>query len=108
MEKKGILFILGSKLTPTYESCLQGKMIRSPFIEQGIRAKEVWELVHSDICSPFKEMAKGGFSCFITFTYDVSRYRYLYLMKHRHESFEKFIEFKFKVEKKKKRKVLKL
>ena len=64
------------------------------------RAKEVLELVHTDVCGPFKIEARGGYSYFITFTDDLSRYGYLYLMKHKHESFEKFKEFKAEVEKK--------
>ncbi|PKI54881.1 hypothetical protein CRG98_024712 [Punica granatum] len=45
------------------------------------------------------EMARSGYSYFITFTDDYSRYRYVYLLKYKHESFEKFKEFKFEVEK---------
>jgi hypothetical protein len=35
---------------------------------------------------------------FITFTDDYSRYGYVYLMRHKSESFEKFKEFKTEVE----------
>ncbi len=44
-------------------------------------------------------MARGGHHYFIAFTDDKSRYGYLYLMKYKHESFEKLKEFKSKVEK---------
>jgi transposase InsO family protein len=37
--------------------------------------------------------ARGGFQYFITFTNDFSRYGYVYLMKHKSETFEKFKEF---------------
>ncbi|PPZ39278.1 hypothetical protein C5P26_25735, partial [Escherichia coli] len=94
----GILSSLGSEPTPTCESCLQGKMTRSPFVGQGLRAENILELIHSDVCGPFKEMARGGFHYFITFTDDKSRFGYLYLMKYKHESFEKFKEFKSEVE----------
>ncbi|PPZ05609.1 hypothetical protein C5P41_24865, partial [Escherichia coli] len=98
LEKMGILSSLGSEPTPTCESCLQGKMTRSPFVGQGLRAENILELIHSDVCGPFKEMARGGFHYFITFTDDKSRFGYLYLMKYKHESFEKFKEFKSEVE----------
>ena len=39
-----------------------------------------------------------GFQYFITFTDDYSRYGYVYLMRHKSESFEKFKEFKNEVE----------
>ena len=44
-------------------------------------------------------MARGGFFYFITFIDDHSSYGYLYLMKHKSESFEKFKEFRNEVEK---------
>jgi hypothetical protein len=42
--------------------------------------------------------ARDGYRYFITFTDDLSRYGYVYLMKHKSESFEKFKEFQNKVE----------
>ena len=38
-------------------------------------------------------------SIFITFIDDYSRYRYVYLMRHKFEAFEKFREYKAEVEK---------
>ena len=43
--------------------------------------------------------ARGGFSYFITFIDDYSRYGYVYLMKYKSEAFEKFKEFRQEVEK---------
>ena len=42
--------------------------------------------------------ARGGFSYFITFTDDLSRYGYVYLMRNKSEAFEKFKEFQNEVE----------
>ena len=42
--------------------------------------------------------ACGGSHYFLTFTDDLSRYGYIYLMKHKSESFEKFKEFQSEVE----------
>ena len=42
--------------------------------------------------------ARGGYEHFITFIDDYSRYGYIYLMRHKFETFEKFKEFKAKVE----------
>ena len=42
--------------------------------------------------------ARGGFLYFITFTDDLSRYGYIYLMKHKSETFDKFKEFQNEVE----------
>ena len=61
------------------------------------RAKDVLEIIHSDVYGPFSEMARGGFYYFITFIDDLSRYRQLFLMKNKSESFERFKEFKAQV-----------
>ena len=94
----GILSNLETASDPTCEACLQGKMTRSPFVGQMRRANEVLEIIHSDICEPFKELARGGFYYFITFIDDLLRYVHLFLMKNKSESFEKFKEFKARVE----------
>ena len=80
------------------EACLQGKMTRSPVVGQMERAKDVLEIIHSDVCGPFGEIARGGFYYFITFIDDLSRYGHLFLMKNKSESFEMFKEFKAQVE----------
>ena len=43
--------------------------------------------------------ARGGYSYFITFTDDLSRFGYVYLMKHKSEAFDKFKEYQSMVEK---------
>ena len=42
--------------------------------------------------------ARGGYEYFITFTDDYSRFGYVYLMKQKSKTFEKFKEFKAEVE----------
>ena len=42
--------------------------------------------------------ARGGYDCFTTFMNDLSRYKYIYLLKHKLESFEMFKEFQREVE----------
>ena len=49
--------------------------------------------------------ARGGYRYFITFTDDFSRYGYIYLMRVKSESFEKFKEFKSEVENQLNRKI---
>ena len=73
-------------------------MTRSPFVGQMARAKDLLLIIHSDVCGPFTEMARGGFCYFITFIDYLLRYGHLFLMKNKSESFEKFKEFKAKVE----------
>ena len=58
MGSDGLIGPLGSEPYPTCESCLQGKMTKSPFVGQGDRANEVLELIHTDVCGQFNEMAR--------------------------------------------------
>ena len=74
LEKMGILSNLEFASNPTCEAYLQGKMTRSPFIGQMARANDILEIIHSDVCGSFKEMARDGFYYFITFIDDLSRY----------------------------------
>ena len=43
-------------------------------------------------------MARGGYQYFITFTNDISRYGFVYLMRHKSKSFEMFKDFKDELE----------
>ena len=42
--------------------------------------------------------ARGGYRYFLTFRDDLSRYGYIYSMKHKSETFENFKEFQREVE----------
>ena len=52
------------------------------------RATDLLEIIHTDVCGPMNVDACGGI-----ITDDLSRYGYIYLMKHKSETFEKFKEF---------------
>jgi len=99
LHKSGNLGSFDYESYDTCESCLLGKMTKTPFGGKGQRASETLELIHSDVCGPMTTHARGGFSYFITFIDDYSRYGYLYLMKYKSEAFEKFKEFRNEVEK---------
>ena len=77
------------------EPCLEEKMTMRPFKAKGYRVKEVLNLVYTNLCGPISTSARGGY---VTFIDDYSRYRYIYLMHHKSETFEKFKEFKAEVE----------
>ena len=73
-------------------------MTKSPFNKQGERINDLLSLIHTVICGPLSIHARGGYSYFVTFTNDLSRYDYVYLMKHKSKTFEKFKEFKNEVQ----------
>ena len=80
------------------EPCLMGKMTDNPFSGTMERATHLLEIIHIDGCSPISVDARGGCRYFLSFTNDLSRYGYIYLMKHKSETFEKFKEFQSEVE----------
>jgi transposase InsO family protein len=98
LQQTNLLDSFGDIAIGTCESCLTGKMTKSPFKKKGERAKDLLELIHSDVCGPMSQSARNGYRYFITFTDDYSRYGYVYLMRNKSESFEKFKEYKNEVE----------
>ena len=97
--KEGLLDLSDCESLPTCESCLLGKMTKLPFTRKGKRACDILSLVHTDVCGPMSISARGGYNYFITFTYDLSRYGYVFLMRHKSESFEMFKRYRNEVEK---------
>ena len=89
----------------TCEACLMGKMTRTPFNGIVERANNLLEIIHSDVCGPMSIPARGGYLYFVTFTDDLSRYGYIYLMKQKSETFEKFKEFQNEVENHREKKI---
>ena len=49
--------------------------------------------LHTDVCGPMSVEARGGYRYVLTLTDDLSRYGYVYLMKHKSETFEQLKEF---------------
>ena len=54
------------------------------------RATDLLEIIHIDLCGPMSVEAHGGYHYFLTFTDDLSRYGYIYLMKHKSKKFKVF------------------
>ncbi|KAJ9545029.1 hypothetical protein OSB04_024736 [Centaurea solstitialis] len=96
--KGGFLGNFDYKPFDNCESCLSGKMTKQPFNNENERATDLLEIIHTDVCGPFSHVARGGYRYFITFTDDFSRYGYVYLMRHKSESYERFKEFQNEVQ----------
>ena len=96
--KSGILISLILKDLPVCESCIECKMAKRPFTTKEYRTRECLGLVHIDVCEPFNVYAWGGYEYLITFTYDYSRFGYVYLMHRKSNTLDKFIEFKAELE----------
>ena len=74
-------------------------MTKTPFSGTMERATDLLEIIHTDVCGPTTVEARGGYRYFLTFTDDLRRYAYIYLMKHKSEIVERFKEFQSEVEK---------
>ena len=82
----GLLSPLDVTVLPVCEPCLEGKITMWHFKVKGYRAKEVLDLVHTDLCRPMSTSVREGYEYFITFIDDYSRYIYIYLMRHKSEA----------------------
>ncbi|KAM0046764.1 putative RNA-directed DNA polymerase [Helianthus debilis subsp. tardiflorus] len=98
LQSEGILESTGQDSFNDCESCLACKLTKRPFTGVGERANGLLGLIHTDVCGPFRTMTRNHERYFVTFIDDYSRYAYVYLMKHKHETFEKFKEFQNEVE----------
>ena len=87
------------------EPCLMGKMTKTPFSGTMERATDLLEIIHTDVCGPMNIEARSRYHYFLTFTDDLSRYGYIYLMKHKSETFEEFKEFQSEVENNRNKKI---
>src|SRR3954468_24146976 len=94
----GLLESLDYESLDACEPCLLGKMTKTPFSGTMKRATDLLEIIHTDVCGPMNIKACSKYHYFLTFTVDLSRYGYIYLMKHKSETFEKFKESQSEVE----------
>ena len=94
----GLLESLDYESVDACEPCLMGKMSKTPFSGTMERATDLLEIIHTDVCGPMNIEARGRYRNFLTFTDDLSIYGYIYLMKQKSKTFEKFKEFQSEVE----------
>ncbi|GJW66094.1 retrotransposon protein, putative, ty1-copia subclass [Tanacetum coccineum] len=73
-------------------------MTKSPFTRTCERGEGLLNLVHTDVCGPFRSATKDGKRYYVTFTDDFSRYGYVYLIKHKLDTFEVFKRYQNEVE----------
>ena len=82
LHSDGLLESLDYESFDTCEPFLMGKMTKTLLSGTMERATNLLEIIHTDVCDPMSVEARGGYRYFLTFTDDLSRYGYIYLMKH--------------------------
>ena len=86
LHRDGLLTSFDFESFDTCEAYLMGKLARTSFNGNVEWASDLLEIIHSDVYGPMSIPARGGFLYFITFTDNLSRYGYIYLMKHKFET----------------------
>lgn len=94
----GIEFKNVEKLAPCIP-CINGKTCKSPFKNKGTRARQILEIVHTDICGPMEESSFAGSRYMLLFIDDYTRKTHVYFLKNKCQTFEKFREYRAEVEK---------
>jgi transposase InsO family protein len=102
MAKHHIVNGLPATLSPTSEpctACLLGKQSceRTPR-QSRHRSSRPLDLIHSDLCGPLQTPSLSGAKYILTFTDDCSRYCWVYFLKFKSDTFQKFKEFQALVE----------
>ena len=64
LQTDGLLESLDYESLGTFEPCLMGKMTKTPFYGTMERAKDLLEIIHTDVCGPMNIEARGGISLF--------------------------------------------
>ena len=80
-------------------NCVQGKQARRFFNKVSQRkAKHPLDLVHTDVCGPFRTQALDGSKYYLLFVDDKTRYVHAYPIREKSQVFGKFREYKAAVE----------
>ncbi|GJY59247.1 putative RNA-directed DNA polymerase [Tanacetum coccineum] len=80
------------------------KDLKHEKVEKGVhsgtceRGKGLLDLVHIDVCGPFRLATKDRKHYYVMLTDDFNRYGYVYLIKHKSDTFEVFKRYKKEVE----------
>jgi hypothetical protein len=87
--------VLDSKAEPDpiCKPCLAGKMHANPFPSSEHHATEVLELIHSDV-HQIRVTSHSGYQYWVSFVDDCSRFKALYLIKKKSDTFSEFKRFK--------------
>ncbi|XP_046814136.1 uncharacterized protein LOC124422138 [Vespa crabro] len=79
--------------------CIKGKIAKKSFPKEGKRAKEILEVIHSDLCGPMESASIGGARYFITLIDDFSRKVFIYFLTEKGQARDVIVNFRMFVEK---------
>ena len=70
LQKDGVLESFNLREDDTCESCLLGKMTKSPFTGTCEMGEGLFDLIHNDVCGPFRSVTRNASRFYVTFTDD--------------------------------------
>jgi hypothetical protein len=79
--------------------CILGKNIKKEFPSSENRSQGILDLVHSDVCGPMSSPSLSGCLYYVIFIDDYSRKCWIYFLKDKSDTFDKFKEYKDFIEK---------
>ncbi|KGO39027.1 Integrase, catalytic core [Penicillium expansum] len=88
----GLMIKKKSALTRPCAPCVIGKGHALPFGKNKSIRTNPGDLIHTDVWGPISIASTGGYNYYVTFTDDASRFCWVFLIKHRSEVLEKFIQ----------------
>ena len=88
LQKDGVLESFEHKSHDTCESCLLGKMTKSPFSVSFEKGKDLLDIIHTDEYGSFRSATRDAYRYYVTFIDDFRRYGYVYLIRHKSDTFE--------------------
>jgi hypothetical protein len=75
------------------EVCHEGKQARKKISPSTTESTEVLQLIHSDVCGPFRTSSYTGAKYFVSFIDDYSRKTWVYLIKTKDAVYDEFRKF---------------
>ena len=102
LAKKGVIKTEGSANLKACEECVLGKSKKQPYGTGKHTSEKPLDYTHSDIWGPSPVATIGGCRYFLTFIDDFSRKIWIYIMKEKSDTFDKFREWCTEVEVEKK------
>ena len=73
--------------------CIKSKMHNLLFKNNRTKAREIMEIIHTDMCGPFKTTGVNGEKYFISFIDDYSKVTRIYCIKSKDEVFDSLVQF---------------
>lgn len=80
------------------DTCVKGKMTRTPFPKESTKKTEILEIIHSDICGPMRNESNGKARYFITFIDNASRWCEVRFLRNKSDAFQAFKDYRASVE----------